>query len=90
MRRPTSSIRSVKTRKLSGAGGVPVRSEADYAALFVTSLPAITAYATYSGTDDFIKLAEIYLRSIHNAWCAIPLFWFNAMDGDYTGPSKHP
>ena len=36
---------------------------------------------TYSGTDDFIRLAEMYLDTIHNAWCAIPLFWFNQMDG---------
>ena len=36
---------------------------------------------TYSGTDDFIRLAEMYVETIHNAWCAIPLFWFNQMDG---------
>ena len=36
---------------------------------------------TYSGTDDFIRLAEMYIETIHNAWCAIPLFWFNQMDG---------
>ena len=36
---------------------------------------------TYSGTDDFIQLAEMYTQTIHNAWCAIPLFWFNQMDG---------
>ena len=36
---------------------------------------------TYSGTDDFIRLAEMYVETIHIAWCAIPLFWFNQMDG---------
>ena len=36
---------------------------------------------TYSGTDDFIRLAEMYVETINIAWCAIPLFWFNAMDG---------
>jgi hypothetical protein len=36
---------------------------------------------TYSGTDDFIKLAEMYVETINIAWCAIPLFWFNQMDG---------
>jgi hypothetical protein len=35
----------------------------------------------YSGTDDFIHYAEILTNTIHNAWCAIPLFWFNQMDG---------
>jgi hypothetical protein len=36
---------------------------------------------TYSGTDDFIRLAELYVETINIAWCAIPLFWFNLMDG---------
>ncbi|HLE92259.1 MAG TPA: methionine synthase, partial [Anaerolineales bacterium] len=36
---------------------------------------------TYSGTDDFIRLAEMYVDTINIAWCAIPLFWFNQMDG---------
>jgi hypothetical protein len=36
---------------------------------------------TYSGTDDFIDLAELFVDIIRNAWCAIPLFWFNQMDG---------
>jgi hypothetical protein len=36
---------------------------------------------TYSGTDDFIRLAEMYVETINIAWCAIPLFWFNLMDG---------
>ena len=36
---------------------------------------------TYSGTDDFIELAEMYVDTINIAWCAIPLFWFNDMDG---------
>jgi hypothetical protein len=35
----------------------------------------------YSGTDDFIRYAEVLTETIHNAWCAIPLFWFNQMDG---------
>jgi hypothetical protein len=35
----------------------------------------------YSGTDDFVKLAEMVVETIHNAWCAIPIFWFNQMDG---------
>lgn len=65
-----------------GAGGVPVRSEADYRALYAASrrgnFPLLRAY---SGTDDFIRLAEMYADTINIAWCAIPLFWFNQMDG---------
>ena len=36
---------------------------------------------TYSGTDDFVRLAEMYVETINIAWAAVPLFWFNAMDG---------
>lgn len=65
-----------------GAGGVPVRSEEDYRALFdATRRGNYPLLRTYSGTDDFIRLAEMYTRTINNAWCAIPLFWFNKMDG---------
>ena len=65
-----------------GAGGVPVRSEDDYRALYAASRRGnFPLLRTYSGTDDFIRLAEMYVRTINNAWCAIPLFWFNQMDG---------
>jgi methylmalonyl-CoA mutase cobalamin-binding subunit len=65
-----------------GAGGVPVRSEDDYRALYAASRRGnFPLLRTYSGTDDFIRLAEMYVETIHNAWCAIPLFWFNQMDG---------
>jgi methylmalonyl-CoA mutase cobalamin-binding subunit len=65
-----------------GAGGVPVRSEQDYRALYAASRRGnFPLMRTYSGTDDFIRLAELYVETIRNAWCAIPLFWFNQMDG---------
>jgi methylmalonyl-CoA mutase cobalamin-binding subunit len=65
-----------------GAGGVPVRKKEDYARLYSASRRGnYPLMRTYSGTDDFIKLAELYMETIHNAWCAIPLFWFNQMDG---------
>jgi hypothetical protein len=65
-----------------GAGGVPVRSPDDYRALYAASRRGnYPLLRTYSGTDDFIRLAEIYVDTIHTAWCAIPLFWFNRMDG---------
>ncbi|MCX7976390.1 MAG: cobalamin B12-binding domain-containing protein [Bellilinea sp.] len=65
-----------------GAGGVPVRSAEDYQALYQASRTGnYPLLRTYSGTDDFIRLAELYLETINNAWCAIPLFWFNQMDG---------
>jgi methylmalonyl-CoA mutase cobalamin-binding subunit len=65
-----------------GAGGVPVRSVDDYRALYLASRSGnYPLMRTYSGTDDFIRLAEMYMQVINNAWCAIPLFWFNKMDG---------
>jgi hypothetical protein len=65
-----------------GAGGVPVRSANDYRALYAASRRGnYPLLRTYSGTDDFIRLAELYVDTINIAWCAIPLFWFNQMDG---------
>lgn len=65
-----------------GAGGVPVRTKEDYQLLFKASRRGnFPLMRTYSGTDDFIALAEMYMKTINNAWCAIPLFWFNQMDG---------
>lgn len=65
-----------------GAGGVPVRSENDYRALYAASRRGnFPLLRTYSGTDDFIRLAGMYVDTINIAWCAIPLFWFNQMDG---------
>jgi hypothetical protein len=66
----------------TGAGGVPVRSPDDYRALYQASRKGnFPLLRTYSGTDDFIELAEMYVDTINIAWCAIPLFWFNLMDG---------
>ena len=65
-----------------GAGGVPVRSPEDYRVLFEASRRGnYPMMRTYSGTDDFLRLAEMYAETIQIAWCAIPIFWFNQMDG---------
>ncbi len=66
----------------TGAGGVPVRRADDYRALFAASRRGnYPLLRTYSGTDDFVRLAEMYVETINIAWAAVPLFWFNAMDG---------
>jgi len=66
----------------TGAGGVPVRSAQDYRDLYEASRRGnFPLLRTYSGTDDFLKLAEMYIETINIAWPAIPLFWFNQMDG---------
>ncbi|NLE99995.1 MAG: cobalamin B12-binding domain-containing protein [Anaerolineales bacterium] len=65
-----------------GAGGVPVRSADDFRALYAASRCGnYPLMRTYSGTDDFLRLAELVVETIHNAFCAIPLYWFNQMDG---------
>ena len=65
-----------------GAGGVPVRSAEDYRALYEASQAGnYPLLRSYSGTDDFLKLAAMYKDTINIAWCAIPIFWFNRMDG---------
>ncbi len=65
-----------------GAGGVPVRTPGDYRALYDASRYGnFPLLRTYSGNDDFIRLAEMYVETIRIAWCAIPVFWFNQMDG---------
>jgi methylmalonyl-CoA mutase cobalamin-binding subunit len=65
-----------------GAGGVPVRTPEEYAALYqATRFGNFPLIRTYTGTDDFIRLAEMYVDTLHIAWPAIPLFWFNQMDG---------
>jgi methylmalonyl-CoA mutase cobalamin-binding subunit len=72
--------RQDKRRK--GAGGVPVRSAGDYRRLYqATRRGNFPLMRTYSGTDDFIRLAEMYHETINIAWAAVPLFWFNQMDG---------
>ncbi len=69
-------------RRRTGAGGVPVRADDDYRALYAASRRGnMPLLRTYSGTDDFIRLADMYVETINIAWCAIPLFWFNQMDG---------
>ena len=67
---------------LSGAGGVPLRSSEDFIKLHKARLrgnyPLLRIYA---GTRDFIKLGKLFQKTIKNAWAAIPIFWFNKMDG---------
>jgi hypothetical protein len=65
-----------------GAGGAPVRRADDYRSLYAASRRGnFPLLRTYSGTDDFVRLAEMYVDTIDIAWAAVPLFWFNAMDG---------
>ncbi len=66
----------------SGAGGVPIRTPED-----LKSLKAASKYGNfplmrcYSGTADVFPYAEMLLDTIDNAWTAIPLCWYNELDG---------
>lgn len=64
-----------------GSGGVPIRSAEDLRCLYRASrtgnYPLMRAYA---GTQDLVRMAEVYLETINLAWGAIPLYWFNQMD----------
>jgi len=65
-----------------GAGGVPIRRREDYEALYAASRTGnFPLMRSYSGTDDLVRLAQEQLETIHNAWCAVSLYWFNRMDG---------
>ena len=65
-----------------GAGGVPLRNPGDLEAIYKISrrgnFPLVRCY---SGTNDLMKWAEMNVKTIHNAWAAIPLGWYSVMDG---------
>ena len=66
----------------AGAGGVPVRTEDDLSACYeATRRGNYPMMRCYAGTSELVRFAEVLQRTIHNAWAAIPLFWFNDMDG---------
>ena len=67
---------------LDGAGGVPVRSAEDLDRIYHASRcgnhPLLRIY---SGTRDLIRWAELATETIRNAWGAVPLCWYSALDG---------
>ncbi|HXD86076.1 MAG TPA: hypothetical protein VN641_06265 [Urbifossiella sp.] len=72
-----------------GAGGVPVRTEADLVAIHEHSrLGNFPLVRCYSGTRDTMKWAPMLAQTINNAWCAIPLFWYTQLDGRSTRPLR--
>jgi hypothetical protein len=72
-----------------GAGGVPVRTEADLAMLHAHSrLGNYPLMRCYSGTRDTMRWAPMLAQTINNAWCAIPLFWYTRLDGRSPRPLR--
>ncbi len=64
-----------------GAGGVPVRNASDFEALYAASRSGnYPLMRCYSGTQNVIEFGKMLLETIHNAWTAIPLCWYNVLD----------
>lgn len=65
-----------------GAGGVPLRKEADLKRIYRASrcgnYPLVRCYA---GTNNLKKWAKMLSGTINNAWGAIPIFWYSVLDG---------
>jgi methylmalonyl-CoA mutase cobalamin-binding subunit len=65
-----------------GAGGVPLRRPEDLEAIYqATRCGNYPLVRCYSGTRDLLKWAEMSVRTIKNAWAAIPLCWYSVLDG---------
>jgi len=68
--------------EMDGAGGVPVHDAEGFARLKEASQCGnYPLMRCYSGTADVIRLAEVLNKTIANAWCAVPLCWYNELDG---------
>lgn len=67
---------------LDGAGGVPLRSLEDFKTLYECSRRGnYPLLRCYSGTAEVFQFAEFLKDTINNAWCAVPLCWYNVLDG---------
>ncbi len=70
-----------------GAGGVAVRTPEDFKAIFEASRTGnYPLLRSYSGTRDQIRMAEMLVSTINLAWGAIPLMWYNVLDGRSSRP----
>ncbi|WKV07865.1 cobalamin B12-binding domain-containing protein [Thermoanaerobacterium sp. CMT5567-10] len=69
-------------KALDGAGGVPIRTEEEFKKLYDESRRGnYPLLRCYSGTNDVFKMAKMLKDTINNAWAAIPLCWYNVLDG---------
>lgn len=66
----------------TGAGGVPLRTKDEFVELKnATQRGNFPLIRCYSGTEDVFQYAEMLKETIDNAWAAIPLCWYNELDG---------
>lgn len=69
-------------KAFDGSGGVPIRSADDLRRLKEASLCGnYPLMRCYSGTEDVFQYAQLLMDTIDNAWTAVPLFWYNELDG---------
>lgn len=65
-----------------GAGGVPIRTPEDFRRLKAASqFGNYPLMRCYSGTEDVFSYAQMLMDTIDNAWTAVPLCWYNELDG---------
>lgn len=65
-----------------GAGGVPLRKPEDLRRIYETSRCGnYPLLRIYGGTNDLRAWAEMSILELHNAWGAIPLYWYSILDG---------
>ncbi len=68
--------------EMDGAGGVPVRNAEQFELLKGASKSGnYPLMRCYSGTAEVMRLAQVLVETIDNAWCAVPLCWYNELDG---------
>ncbi len=73
--------------KMDGAGGVPIHTEAEFRRLKAASQTGnYPLMRCYSGTADVLDFAPLLWDTLRNAWCAVPLSWYNELDGRGTRP----
>lgn len=73
--------------EFTGAGGVPIRTPEDLKMLKEASRTGnYPLMRCYSGTADVFDYADMLVDTIDNAWSAIPLCWYNELDGRGTRP----
>lgn len=69
-------------KALDGAGGAPLRTEDDFRKLFDAAQRGnYPLLRSYSGTKNTLPFADVLHRTIENAWCAVPVFWYSELDG---------
>ncbi|MHB0886640.1 MAG: methionine synthase [Bacillota bacterium] len=69
-------------RTQDGAGGVPLREAGDLKALRAAAQAGNhPLLRCYSGTRDLLQMAQLLSETIGNAWAAVPLFWYDVLDG---------